>query len=516
MTNAKSKLDSRSTKIDGVFDPVILLESKTGEAMLLESADIVTKLGEKSILLLDLALKIEAREDRVVISALTPDGEALLPVIKNRLADHVVGGDNKSIVLAFSHLGNINDLDAKMTASCALDALRAVLQGLDVDEQASGDSVMCAGIFSYDFLDHFETLPTAQDDRLHLPDYVFYFPMSVVVIEHPKKVTRLYCHRLSGSSSELDARLRDLTKQVTSLIEMKEAKNQALKLKSQLDYDVDIADDDFYKLVEQGKEHIKAGDVYQIVVSRTFSKPINDPFLCYKALRQLNPSPYMFFVRSQDFTLFGASPETFIKVDAEDRRVSVRPIAGTRRRGFDSDGVICPERDSREQASLVLDEKELAEHMMLVDLARNDVASVAKPGSRLVARLLGVDKFSHVMHLVSEVEGVLRDDFDALSAYQSSMNMGTLMGAPKVMAAQILRRLEATKRGFYGGAVGYVDILGNMDTAIIIRSAVVKDNVAHIRAGCGVVYDSDPRFEVQETKNKAEAVLRAIDAARSL
>lgn len=219
----------------------------------------------------------------------------------------------------------------------------------------------------------------------------------------------------------------------------------------------------------------------------------------------------MFYIRTDEWTLFGASPETFIKV--EEGRVSVRPIAGTRRRGFLASGGIDAELDSREQASLCLDEKELAEHMMLVDLARNDIASVSKPNSRRVKRLLTVDRFSHVMHLVSEVEGELKEGFDCLSAYQASMNMGTLMGAPKVRAAELLRTIEQSKRGFYGGAVGYIDFALNMDTAIIIRSALVKGDVAKVRTGCGVVYDSTPEFEAEETINKALGVLKAIEIA---
>ena len=239
--------------------------------------------------------------------------------------------------------------------------------------------------------------------------------------------------------------------------------------------------------------------------------PCTKPFAAYEKLRVFNPSPYMYYIIDDDFTLFGASPETYVKVDGKSRRIEIRPIAGTRRRGVTPEGEIDHELDMRLEAELRLDEKELAEHMMLVDLARNDVARVSEPKTRGLEQLLSVDRYSHVMHLVSCVKGQLRKDLDGLHAYQASMNMGTLVGAPKVKAAEILRQIEKTKRGFYGGAVGYFEGDGNMNTAIVIRSALVRDGVAHVRAGAGVVYDSVPDDETQETKNKAEAVLRAIE-----
>jgi anthranilate synthase component 1 len=218
----------------------------------------------------------------------------------------------------------------------------------------------------------------------------------------------------------------------------------------------------------------------------------------------------MFYVKRQEDVLFGSSPETCLKVSGQPRRVEITPLAGTRPRGFDASGFIDPDLDSRLEAELKLDQKELAEHMMLVDLARNDVARVSRPGTRRVDRLLTVDRFSHVMHLVSYVSGELRGDLDALHAYAASMNMGTLVGAPKVRAAELLRELEPTKRGPYGGAVGYLSCDGAMDTAITIRSALVRDNVAYVRAGAGVVYDSDPQLEADETRRKAQAVLKAL------
>jgi anthranilate synthase component 1 len=229
----------------------------------------------------------------------------------------------------------------------------------------------------------------------------------------------------------------------------------------------------------------------------------------YRRLRALNPSPYMFYVNATKGVLFGASPETAVKVDGSPRRVHVKPIAGTRPRGLRRDGSVDEDLDGRLEAELRLDQKEVAEHMMLVDLARNDVARVSEPGTRRVDRLLEVERYSHVMHLVSHVSGILKGDLDALHAYVATMNMGTLVGAPKVKAAELLRHFEATRRGPYGGAVGYLTADGRMDTAIVIRAAAVQDGTAYIRAGAGVVHDSDPRAEAEETRRKAGAVLDA-------
>jgi anthranilate synthase component 1 len=263
------------------------------------------------------------------------------------------------------------------------------------------------------------------------------------------------------------------------------------------------------------KANIVAGDVFQIVASRTFTAPCRQPLRAYAELRRANPSPYLFYVAGQSSVVFGASPETAVKVHGAPRRVTIRPIAGTAARGRLASGDLDADLDARREAALRLDEKETAEHMMLVDLARNDVARVSRPGTRQVTRLLTVDRYAHVMHLVSEVEGALAPGHDALHAYAAAMNMGTLVGAPKVRAAQILREVEVSRRGAYGGAVGYLTHDGAMDTAIVIRAAVVRDDTARVRAGAGIVYDSDPASEAQETRRKAEAVLRAILASEA-
>ncbi|MGL5392885.1 MAG: anthranilate synthase component 1, partial [Shewanella sp.] len=279
---------------------------------------------------------------------------------------------------------------------------------------------------------------------------------------------------------------------------------------------INISDEAYQQIVIELKEHIIAGDIFQVVPSRCFSLPCPNSLGAYRALRLTNPSPYMFYFRGDDFTLFGASPESALKYEASSNQVEIYPIAGTRKRGKTATGAIDFDLDSRIELELRLDKKELSEHLMLVDLARNDIARISQSGSRRVAELLKVDRYSHVMHLVSRVTGQLRQDLDALHAYQACMNMGTLVGAPKVRASQLIRQAEKQRRGSYGGAVGYLNALGDMDTCIVIRSAFVKQGTAFIQAGAGVVFDSDPKAEADETRQKAQAVITAIKMGAGL
>lgn len=238
-----------------------------------------------------------------------------------------------------------------------------------------------------------------------------------------------------------------------------------------------------------------------------------DPLRAYRQLRQLNPSPYMFYMQDPAFTLFGASPEMALRFQAGDRTVELCPIAGTRRRGKNADGTVNHDLDNRIELELRTDAKEMAEHLMLVDLARNDLARICEAGTRHVGQLLKVDRYSHVMHLVSRVTGRLREELDALHAWQACMNMGTLTGAPKVRAMQLIRELESVRRDSYGGAIGYLLGNGDMETCIAIRSALVVNGSAKVQAGAGVVFDSVPELEADETGSKAAAVIAAIRSA---
>ena len=267
----------------------------------------------------------------------------------------------------------------------------------------------------------------------------------------------------------------------------------------------------YEEMVAHAKKHILDGDIFQVVLSRTKMEPCPDePLDVYKRLRELNPSPYMFYINTPNTILMGSSPELNLRVSgAEKRNVEIRPIAGTKPRGKVGN-TIDQDTDFRYEAELKLDRKELAEHIMLVDLARNDIARVASPGTRVVTELLTAEKYASVQHLVSNVKGTLATELDALSAYLATMNMGTLTGAPKIEAMKVIRQLEKTKRGYYGGAVMYLTVDGQFDSCITIRSLQVRDRTAYIRVGAGIVHDSVPKSEFEETEHKANSCLRAI------
>jgi anthranilate synthase component 1 len=278
---------------------------------------------------------------------------------------------------------------------------------------------------------------------------------------------------------------------------------------------------DYLRAVEQTRQYIAAGDIFQAVISQRFEvDPGDDPFAVYRALRIVNPSPYMYFLRlhldggtkrgknSAPIHIVGSSPELLVRV--KQRQIEYRPIAGTRPRGKDE------EEDERRAQDLLTDAKELSEHVMLVDLGRNDVGRVSEYGSVRVRDLMIVERYSHVMHLVSSIEGTLRPELSAVDALRACFPAGTLSGAPKVRAMEIIEELEPTRRGIYGGGVCYADYSGNLDSCIAIRSMLIKNKVGYIQAGAGIVADSVPEREYEECRNKAHAVLRAVERARSI
>ena len=269
-----------------------------------------------------------------------------------------------------------------------------------------------------------------------------------------------------------------------------------------------LSREEFETIVRMAKEYIAAGDVYQVVLSQRFETAlVADAFTVYRALRHVSPSPYMYFLRLGDKSIVGSSPEMLVRV--EGRRVETRPIAGTRRRGTSE------EEDVRLADELARDQKERAEHVMLVDLSRNDVGRVARYGSVRVPTYMSLERYSHVMHLVSSVEGELQDGRDALDALVACFPAGTVSGAPKVRAMELIAELENRRRGTYAGAVGYVDFAGNLDFCIAIRTVVIEQGHAYVQAGAGIVADSNPSFEYEETREKARAVLQALELAEA-
>jgi anthranilate synthase component 1 len=265
--------------------------------------------------------------------------------------------------------------------------------------------------------------------------------------------------------------------------------------------------EEFHEIVRRAKEYIEAGDIFQVVLSQQFRIPLQvEPFTIYRNLRLINPSPYLFFLRCEGSVILGSSPEALVRL--EHGRIDVRPIAGTRRRGQ------TPEEDAALEVELLADPKERAEHLMLVDLGRNDVGRVAEIGSVNVNEYAVIERYSHVMHIVSNVQGRLRPGLDWLDLLRATFPAGTLSGAPKVRAMEIIDELENLRRGPYGGCVGYIDYSGNMDTAIAIRTLVINGGEIFLRAGAGIVADSDPEAEFQECMSKAGALIQAIDLSR--
>lgn len=481
-------------------------------SLLLESAEISSKDDVKSLLLVDAALRLECHGHQVSCQALSANGEAIIAVIATQLKELVSAQQTDQLQLTFEQPAAGLDEDQRLKATSVFDTLRSIIQGMTPIRQHP-DAVFMGGVFAYDLLASYEQLPDVGEGENSCPDFVFYVAETLLLIDHTHQTTELIGSVFSGEQVASEYfRISQRLEQLAT-----ECKNSTAlpvsRQKVQGDITMDKDDAAFCADVTDLKEHILSGDIFQVVPSRTFSLPCPDSFAAYASLKKLNPSPYMFFMQDKDFQLFGASPESALKYDKDTNQVEVYPIAGTRRRGLNQAGQIDADLDSRIELELREDQKEKAEHLMLVDLARNDLARVCEPGSRYVADLLQVDRYSQVMHLVSRVVGQLRHDLDPLHAYAACMNMGTLVGAPKVSAATLIRQVEKRRRGSYGGAVGYLNSRGDLDTCIVIRSAFVKNQRAYIQAGAGVVFDSVPQAEADETRNKAQAVIRAIQLA---
>jgi anthranilate synthase component 1 len=477
----------------GTRRDTLLIERSVGPTLILDQA----------------AIRVECRRHSVILSALTANGRHLLESVAAKLPDRVAEAEGDRLELLFPPTAS-DDAEARLTAPSPFNVLRAILS-LRSASNEEPFTVALLGILAFDHVDLFEDLPANREDPLDFPDFVFWVPESLVVIDPAGRV-RLVCTAFGSDRPEEARRSYFGGRERLSELEKRCAAaplpgNAPLDLvPNEPAVQADLDDSAFGSVVSRLKEEIARGEVYQIVPSRTFRSPCSDPLQAFARLRQTDPSPYQFFVAAPAHLLFGASPETSVRVFMEEGRksVEVKPIAGTRPRGATQD------QDDRFEADLRLDRKELAEHMMLVDLARNDVARVSIPGTRRVQRLMTVERYARVMHLVSSVTGVLRNGLDAFHALQACLNVGTLSGAPKIRATELLRLSETTKRGPYGGAVGWINGAGLMDTGVIIRSAVVKDGTAFVRAGAGVVHDSDPQSEADETRRKASAVLSSL------
>ncbi len=373
------------------------------------------------------------------------------------------------------------------------------------------------GFFSYDVVRHIEHLPNAPQRVLNYPDAVFVFTRALVVIDNWRGQARVIVSVPVPAHATHDA-VRALYDEADQLLDDTVARLHGPEVLPPLALAADakpavgvsmFAREDYLRAVARIKEYIVAGDAFQVLLARRMALPLDfDSTALYRALRALNPSPYMYHLVLDGLELVGSSPELLVRV--ADGRITVRPIAGTRPRGKTA------EQDEAMAAELLADEKERAEHVMLVDLGRNDVGRLAKYGSVTVTDLMTVERYSHVFHIVSQVEGELADGSSALDAFRAVFPAGTMSGAPKVRAMQIIDELEPERRGAYAGAVGFIGAGDTrMDLAITIRTCVIADGVASVQAGGGIVYDSDPQMEWEESENKARAMLTAIGRVRA-
>jgi anthranilate synthase component 1 len=371
------------------------------------------------------------------------------------------------------------------------------------------------GYIGYDMVRYFEKLPDVRKPALDLPDVYLMVTDTVVIFDNLKGVIKVVSNAHVNDKSIEDT-YNEAVGKIKGIIEklrkskIKMPKSKMLKrLKKTKDYISSFSTKDlFMEAVDKSKEYIMAGDIIQVVLSQRFEGDLYaEPFNIYRALRIINPSPYMYFLNIGDAYLVGSSPEILVRLEGS--KIILRPIAGTRRRG-DTE-----EEDLELEKELKNDPKEIAEHIMLVDLGRNDVGRVAEVGSVKVTELMEVERYSHVMHLVSNVEGKLKKGLDAFHVLSACFPAGTVTGAPKVRAMEIIEELEPIKRGPYAGAVGYISYSGNMDTCITIRTLIIKDKKLYVQAGAGIVADSKPENEYEETVNKAMGMMKAVEMAEN-
>ena len=393
-----------------------------------------------------------------------------------------------------------------------LDSLRRIAEAcrIELPRKLPPMAANLIGYLGYDMVREMERLPDLNARALDVPDSIFMRPTVTAVFDRVEDLVTVFtpiwpegqdpraaynraCERLADVVSDFDRSLPYGRDRLDGAFELPEA-------------EANMSPEDYQAMVRAAKEYILAGDIFQVVLSQRFSLPFAlPPFALYRALRRLNPSPFLFYLDFGEFSVVGSSPEILVRL--RDGTVTIRPIAGTRRRGA------TPEEDNELAADLLSDPKELAEHLMLLDLGRNDVGRVAEIGSVKVTARNTVELYSHVMHIVSNVEGTLDKSQDAMSALVAGFPAGTVSGAPKVRAMQIIEELEPDRRGIYAGAVGYFGANGSMDTCIALRTAVVKDGTRYVQAGAGLVADSDPESEHQECVNKARALVRAAQEA---
>ncbi len=395
----------------------------------------------------------------------------------------------------------------------ALDSLQEIINAMALEIPAELPPMACTlgGYLAYDCIRLLEDIPDNNEDFMGLPDGIFVRPTLIAVFDNVSDslflVTPVFHDKAISAQQAYDAGMERIMQARTKLdvpLKMKEQESQT----AQLEVSCNLNDDEYMAMVEQAKDYIAAGDIFQVVLSRqykidNFNLP---PIALYRSLRRTNPSPYMFYLNFGGFQIVGSSPEILVQLSG--KKVTIRPIAGTRKRGS------TPAQDEALAQELLSDEKECAEHLMLLDLGRNDCGRVAEIGSVKVTDSFFIERYSHVMHIVSNVEGILNQkSYNAVQALMAGFPAGTVSGAPKIRAMQIIDELESQKRGIYSGCIGHFSAGGDMNSCIALRTAVVKDNCIYIQAGAGIVADSSPESEANECRQKAQAIIMAANQA---
>ncbi|MEO0123008.1 MAG: anthranilate synthase component I [candidate division WOR-3 bacterium] len=351
------------------------------------------------------------------------------------------------------------------------------------------------GYVSYDSIRYIEKIPDKNPDEINMPDLFFIFPQEFIIFDHKYKIARIIMYYRDSTRLKF---IKEILRSKPML------KDIIMKPSRKIKYNSNFTPQEFHNIVKRAKDYIFAGDIFQVVLSQRFKTKISSsPFAIYRVLRITNPSPYMYYLKLNDITVLGSSPEILIKL--KNRTAISRPLAGTKPRGRDS------KEDKKLEKELLKEDKEIAEHIMLVDLARNDLGKVCEYGTVKPTALLKIEKYSKVMHIVSNVTGRLRNDCDMIDLFISSFPAGTVSGAPKIRAMEIIDELEPVKRGLYAGAIGYFDFSGNMDFCIAIRTIIIKEHIAYIQGGAGIVADSIPEKEYLETINKTAALKSALE-----
>lgn len=375
-------------------------------------------------------------------------------------------------------------------------------------DDLQGFSGGAVGYMGYDCIKYFEKIDITGSDEPKMPEFLFFLTDNLIVFDHLKHTMKIIKNVFVDENSDLEQKYHDAITSIDKIIEELSLPSIVEPIvidegENNIDVASNMNQERFHEIVDKAKDYIYEGDIFQVVLSQRFSTPLkSEPFDIYRTLRRVNPSPYMYFIQYDDISVIGSSPEPLVKVD--NNIAITRPIAGTRRRGRTH------EEDLALEKELLSDKKELAEHIMLVDLGRNDLGRVCKPGSVYPEEMMTIERYSHVMHIVSSVIGEIENDKSPFDVLRAVFPAGTVSGAPKIRAMEIIDELEESKRGPYAGIVGYFGFTGSLDSCITIRTIITKDKTAYIQAGAGIVADSKPELEYKETKNKAMALIRSI------